>query len=271
MAVFQQKESYTLEDLLQIMRVLRSPEGCPWDREQTHQSIRRNFVEEVYEACEAIDLQDDPLLIEELGDVLLQVVFHAEIAREENRFDFDTVCDGICKKLIVRHPHIFGDLKLKTNGSDEVLTNWEAIKNQTKHQTTYTESLKAVAKSLPALMRAEKVQGRAKRAGMDWNAVEPVVEKLGEEVREFSDAVAGQGDLTAELGDILFTAVNAARHLGIDSEEALNQATERFVTRFEAVEAQCQAASISMPEAGLETLDKFWEEAKQTETGREAR
>lgn len=258
-------ESYTIEDLLEIMQILRSPEGCPWDREQTHQSIRRNFIEEVYEVCEAIDLKDDSLMIEELGDVLLQVVFHAEMAREENRFDFNTVTDGICKKLIVRHPHIFGSLKLEQNNADEVLKNWETIKNKTKNQTTYTESLEAVAKSLPALMRAEKVQGRAKRAGMDWPSTEPVFEKLNEEVQELSEAAQGKGDVAAELGDVLFTVVNAARHLGVDPEEALQAATNRFVTRFRSVEAGCEAAGISMPDAGMETLDKFWNKAKQQE------
>ena len=262
---FKLKESYTIEDLLEIMRILRSPEGCPWDREQTHQSIRRNFIEEVYEVCEAIDLKDDPLMIEELGDVLLQVVFHAEMAREENRFDFNTVTDGICKKLIVRHPHIFGSLKLEQKNADEVLKNWEAIKNKTKNQTTYTESLEAVAKSLPALMRAEKVQGRAKRAGMDWPSTEPVLEKLNEEVQELSEAAQENGDVAAELGDVLFAAVNAARHLGVDPEEMLQAATDRFVTRFRSVEASCEAAGLSMPNAGMETLDKFWNAAKQQE------
>lgn len=265
MVNFTLKEKYSIDDLLNIMKLLRSPNGCPWDREQTHRSIRRNFIEEVYEACEAIDLDDDALLTEELGDVLLQVVFHAEMAREAHRFDFEDVVDGICKKLIVRHPHIFGDLKLETDGADEVLRNWEAIKNRTKNQTTYTESLEAVARSLPALIRAEKVQGRAKRAGMDWDGSAPVMDKLREETQELADAVGGGGDVFAELGDVLFTVVNLARHLGIDPEEALNASTERFVSRFRAVEARCERKGLKMPEATPQTLDRLWEEAKAEE------
>ncbi|PWL50360.1 MAG: nucleoside triphosphate pyrophosphohydrolase [Clostridiales bacterium] len=265
MVNFTLKEKYSIDDLLHIMRLLRSPDGCPWDREQTHRSIRRNFIEEVYEACEAIDLEDDALLIEELGDVLLQIVFHAEMAREERRFDFDDVADGICKKLIVRHPHIFGGLKLETDGAEEVLKNWEAIKNKTKNHTSHTESLEAVAKSLPALMRAEKVQSRAKRAGMDWDGVAPVMDKLREETQELAEAAEGRGDAFAELGDVLFTAVNIARHMGIDPEEALGASTERFVARFRAVEKRCEKDGVNMAEAGLPVLDKFWEDAKDGE------
>ena len=265
MADFKLKERYDINDLMAIMHLLRAPDGCPWDREQTHKSIRRNFIEEVYEVCEGIDLEDDELMVEELGDVLLQVVFHAEIANEDGRFDFSDITDGICKKLIVRHPHIFGGLKLETNGAAEVLSNWEMIKNQTKKQKTHSESLVAVAKSLPALMRAEKVQGRAARVGMDWDAAEPVMDKLHEETRELADALAGKGDAFAELGDVLFTVVNLARHLEIDPEEALTAATDRFTGRFQAVEARCAEEGIDMKTAGLPVLDKFWDEVKKSE------
>ena len=265
MAEFILKERYTIEDLRAIMELLRAPDGCPWDREQTHKSIRRNFIEEVYEVCEGIDLEDDALMVEELGDVLLQVVFHAEIAKEDKRFDFDDITDGICKKLIVRHPHIFGGLKLETNGSAEVLANWETIKNQTKKQKKHSESLVAVAKSLPALMRAEKVQGRAARVGMDWDAAAPVMDKLDEESGELREAMAGKGEVFAELGDVLFTAVNLARKLGIDPEEALTAATDRFTARFEAVEECCRKDGVDMATAGLTVLDKYWDAVKETE------
>ncbi len=154
MVEFERKESYNIDDLIRIVELLRSPEGCPWDKEQTHKSIRQDFIEEVYEAIEAIDLEDTELLREELGDVLLQVVFHCQIERENKNFVFDDICDELCKKLIVRHPHVFGDLTVSDSG--EVLKNWDSIKKKTKCQETYTDTLNAVAKSLPALMRRRK-------------------------------------------------------------------------------------------------------------------
>ena len=156
---FPQKEKYTAEDLVSIVEILRAPGGCPWDREQTHASIRKNLLEETYEAVEAIDAQDTELLKEELGDVLLQVVFHAQLEREQGSFDFDDVCDGVVRKMIVRHPHVFGDVTV--NGTRDVLRNWDAIKKATKHQTSQTEVLRSVASSLPALMRAQKVRHKA--------------------------------------------------------------------------------------------------------------
>ena len=158
------KNKYNFEDLLDIMSTLRAPGGCPWDGEQTHQTIRRNFIEEVYEACEAIDLSDDRLLCEELGDVLLQVVFHAKIAQDRNAFDIDDVCDGVCKKLIHRHPHIFGDQKLNT--SEQVLEMWDEVKKKEKQQKTTSESIDQIAKTLPALIYAEKVQKKAEKSAL---------------------------------------------------------------------------------------------------------
>ncbi|MBR2315754.1 MAG: MazG family protein, partial [Clostridia bacterium] len=165
MVEYQQKENYSIGDLLDIVRLLRSEGGCPWDREQTHESIRSDFLEETCEVLEAIDLKDTSLLREELGDVLLQVVFHTRIEEEQNNFTFDEVCDEVCKKLIIRHPHVFGEVVADT--SDEVLKNWDSIKMETKGQETYTDTLKSVANTLPALMRAQKVGKRAMRAGMD--------------------------------------------------------------------------------------------------------
>ncbi len=249
------------------METLRGENGCPWDKEQTHQSIRRNFIEEVYEACEAIDNGDNELLQEELGDVMLQVVFHAQIAKEEGAFDESDVVDGVCRKLITRHPHIFGDLKLKTGSAEEVLDNWEDIKNKTKKKTA-VEAVVGVAKSLPALIRAEKVQHRAAKVGFDWDAVEPVLDKLAEEVDELRQALtepAGEDKtrhVAEEIGDLLFAAVNVARHLGVSAEDALSAATEKFEKRVLAVAEKCDHHGLVMENTPLAQLDKFWNEVK---------
>ena len=266
MVNFTLKDTYDMDDLLAIMKLLRAPGGCPWDLEQTNQSIRHDFIEEVYEACEAIDLRDDTLLTEELGDVLLQVVFHAEIASETDRFQFGDVVDGVCKKLIIRHPHIFGGLRLETGTSDEVLKNWDIVKQETKQQTTYTETLEAVPKSFPALMRAEKVMKRAKKAGMDWRSAGAAMDELSKETEELSEASAGQGDAFRKLGDVLFAAVALARQLGVDPELALNDATDRYTNRFAAVENRCIADGRRMNELEPEALDKLWAEEKDKGT-----
>jgi len=216
-------EKYGFPDLVSIMAVLRGEGGCPWDREQTHASIRRNFIEEVYEACEAIDLCDDELLAEELGDVLLQVVFHARIAEEAGGFAIGDVTDGICRKLIERHPHIFGGLELKTGGAAEVLSNWEDIKNASK-QKDAAAAVGGVAKSLPALIRADKTVGRAARAG----AGIPPADKLAERISETAAKIAAEGD-GGLLGALLLDAVRLARSLGVDPESALSKETDKFI------------------------------------------
>ncbi len=187
MVDFHYANSYKMEDLLRIMELLRAPDGCPWDREQTHQSIRRNMLEEAYEVAEAIDQQDPAHLKEELGDVLLQVVFHARMAEEDGQFTFDDVVDGICKKLVFRHPHVFGGVDAQD--SDKALSTWEEQKKAEKGQKTAGDTLDAVARSLPALMRAEKLQDKARKAGFDWNEVGPALDKLSEEVSELRQAV----------------------------------------------------------------------------------
>ena len=211
MVDFTFKEKYTYEDLLEIMRILRCPEGCVWDREQDHKSIRRSFIEETYEAVEAIDNDDPVLLQEELGDVLLQVVFHAQIEAEAGRFTMDDVADGICKKMIYRHPHVFGSVEVKN--SDEVLTNWDALKQKEKHQKSTTETLESVARSLPGLIRAEKVQHKAAKVGFDWDEISGALDKVREETAEVARAIDGDGDPSEELGDLLFAVVNVARSL----------------------------------------------------------
>ena len=166
---FTEKENYNFNDLVEIVKILRAPDGCPWDREQTHKSIRSNFIEETYEAVEAIDTDDLDLLKEELGDVLLQVALHAEIESEQGTFDINDVCDGICKKLIIRHPHVFGDVNADT--TEKVLKNWDAIKMKTKSQKTQTQAILSVSKALPSLMRSTKIQQKAAKVGFDWENV----------------------------------------------------------------------------------------------------
>ena len=262
MVDFQYKDSYGVKDLEEIVRILRAPGGCPWDAEQTHQSIRRNFLEEAYEAVEAIDEGSPEHLEEELGDVLLQVVMHARMEQEAGRFDLDGVADGICKKLIYRHPHVFGDVAV--SGTGEVLSNWEALKRKEKGQATNTDALEAVARALPALWRAEKVQKKARQAGFDWPDVSGALDKLSEELEELKTAAAEGTNVAEELGDLLFSAVNAARFLKVDPEDALNGATDKFIGRFRKVEAQAAAQGKAMEDMGLEELDALWERAKET-------
>ena len=259
---FVRKETYGLKDLEDIVSILRAPGGCPWDGEQTHESLRRGLMEESCEVIEAINEQDPEHLKEELGDVLLQVVFHADIEREAGRFDLDAVADGICKKLIFRHPHVFGEVSV--SGSDEVLVNWDELKREEKHQETYTDTLTSVAKSLPALWRAEKVQKKARKAGFDWDDCSGAVDKLSEELAELKQAISDGTNITEELGDLMFAAVNVSRFVDADPEVCLNAATEKFISRFAKVEALSRAQGKDMKEMTLTELDKLWEEAKRT-------
>ncbi len=266
---FQTKESYGMEDLLAIMRLLRGEGGCPWDREQTHQSIRKNFIEETYEVCEAIDLEDQELLREELGDVLLQVVFHSQMEQEAGHFGFAEVCDGICKKLIQRHPHVFGQVQVE--GSGQVLENWEAIKQQSKGQTTQTEAVRSVPKTLPALMRAQKVQKRASKSGFCYPDVYWAMDDLESELDELQEAMDQQDKAACqeELGDVLFAAANVARFLGVDAEESLTGSTEKFIARFARVEEMARQRGIDMAQAEISVLEDLWEEAKAWDGARE--
>ena len=256
------KNSYDLKDLEKIVSILRAPGGCPWDAEQDHKSLRRALLEESCGVIEAINEEDPDHLKEELGDVLLQVVFHADIEREEGRFDLNAVADGVSKKLIFRHPHVFGDVEVAD--SAEVLVNWDALKRQEKDQETYTDTLTAVAKSLPALWRAEKVQKKAKKAGFDWPDCTGAVDKLSEELDELKEAIAQGSNMEEELGDLLFSVVNVSRFLKADPEEALNTATEKFISRFAKVERMALSQGKDMAQMSLEELDKLWEQAKLT-------
>lgn len=262
MVEYQQKDKYSIGDLLDIVRLLRGEGGCPWDREQTHESIRSDFLEETCEVLEAIDLADAALLREELGDVLLQVVFHSRIEEERNSFDFGDVCDEVCKKLIVRHPHVFGEVK--TDSVDQVLQNWDSIKMETKGQELYTDTLTSVAKTLPALMRAQKVGKRAMRAGMDFRCAEDAVACIANEKAELDKAIAAgdKANTEEELGDLLFSCVNAARHLGINAEEALRASTDKFIRRFAVTEELVRGDGLDMKEMPIEELDIYWDKAK---------
>ncbi len=236
MLEFQRKECYNVEDFKKIISILRSENGCPWDKEQTHESIRRNLLEEAYEVCEAIDEGSPEHLKEELGDLLMQVIFHAQIETEIGGFNLDDVADTACKKLILRHPHVFSDVEV--SGADEVLTNWDDIKRVEKAQKTTTDAMNSVAKSLPGLWRAEKIQSKAAKVGFDWNDTNEALLKLREETDELFDAVAsGDSDrILDELGDVLFATVTMSRFLKCDPETAIANTCEKFISRFEFTE-----------------------------------
>ncbi len=262
MADFEYKDCYNVQDLVEIMRILRSPGGCPWDAEQTHESIKKNLIEETYEVIEAINKDDKELLCEELGDLLMQVVFHAQMEQEAGQFDFDTVSDGVCKKLIERHPHVFGDVSI--SGVDDVLTNWDAIKRKTKKQKTTTQSMLSVPRELPALMRATKLQKKAADVGFDWSEVTGALDKLEEEIGELRQAISNndKDNMAEELGDILFSAVNVSRFIKTDAEEALTAASDKFLSRFTEVEKLAAERNVDMKSVGIDELDKLWDEAK---------
>lgn len=262
---FKQKNSYDMLDLIEIMRILREPGGCPWDAEQTHESIKKNLIEETYEVIEAINKNDKELLCEELGDLLMQVVFHAQMEKEEGSFEFNDITDGICKKLIERHPHVFGEVAV--SGVDDVLTNWDAIKRKSKGQKTTTQSMNSVPRELPALMRATKLQKKAADAGFDWSEVSGALDKLEEEIAELRQAIGNNDceNMSEELGDVLFSAVNVSRFIKADAEEALTAANDKFLARFTKVEALARERNIDMKSSSLEELDRLWDEAKASE------
>ncbi len=265
MVDFEFKNSYDMQGLIDIMRILREPGGCPWDAQQTHESIKKNLIEETYEVIEAINKNDKDLLCEELGDLLMQVVFHAQMEQEEGSFEFDDITDGICKKLIERHPHVFGQVSV--SGVDDVLTNWDAIKRKSKGQKTTTQSMNSVPRELPALMRATKLQKKAADVGFDWSDVSGALDKLEEEIAELRQAIGNNDceNMTEELGDVLFSAVNVSRFIKTDAEEALTAASDKFLARFTQVEALAQERNMDMKASSLEELDKLWDEAKASE------
>ena len=259
---FVRKPQYGYEDLLEIIRLLRSEDGCPWDKAQTHQSIRRGLLEEAYEAAEAIDNDDPVLLKEELGDVLMQVVFHADIESDAGRFTIDDVCDGVVKKLLFRHPHVFGSEC--EDSPESVPVSWDKLKRQEKGQKTVADSMDSVARSLPGLWRAEKLQSKAASAGFEWPDVQGALDKLEEEVGELRRAVEEGGDVPEELGDVLFAAVKVGRFCACDPEDAVNGTCGKFIRRFRAVENGAAAQGREVSQLSLEEMTALWNEAKRS-------
>jgi len=262
MIEYERKEKYDINDYREIIRILRQPGGCPWDAEQTHESIRRNMIEEAYEAATAIDNGDLENLKEELGDVLMQVLTHAQIEEDIGGFTLDDIADVSCKKLIFRHPHVFGDVKAET--PDEVLNNWDEVKKIEKSQKTATDTLVAVAEALPALWRAEKIQKKAHKVGFDFENVSGAMEKLNEETGELEQAISknDRDNMVEELGDVLFAASNVARFLDIDPEQALHKSCEKFIARFAYVEKAVTQTGRSMEDISLEQMEELYHAAK---------
>ncbi len=258
-------ESFTIEPLIETMARLRAPDGCPWDIEQTHRTLRRYMIEEVYEAIEAIEAGDSQALCEELGDVLLQVVFHARIAEETGTFTMQDIINTVTQKLIRRHPHVFSTVSVQD--SAEVIVNWEKIKKTEKSHQQRISVLDGIPKGLPALMRAYKLQAKAAKVGFDWTSIDPVWEKVAEELAELRQAIHNEENkaVEGELGDVLFAVVNLARFLNLDPEVALTVTNNKFLKRFSYIEETLKEKNISWNRMTLPELDKLWEEAKECE------
>ncbi len=273
-----------LSQLVTLMAQLRGPDGCPWDRLQTHETLKPYLLEETYEALEAIDNQNPSALKEELGDVLLQVIFHAQIAEEQSTFTLEDVASTLSQKLIRRHPHVFDPLKhSEVKTAHDVASKWETIKQQERETSTiHPSALDGIPSTAPALQRAYQAQKRAAKTGFDWNSVAPVLEKLREECQELCSAMTAlteetntssptdslkqkQSDVEDEFGDVLFSCVNMARYLKVNPEDSLRRATNRFMTRFRYVEERALATSQVLSECSDATLDQWWEEAKSLE------
>jgi tetrapyrrole methylase family protein / MazG family protein len=250
----------SISRLREIVAQLRAPNGCPWDREQTHVSLKPHLLEECYELFDAIDDGNSAELREELGDLLLQVVMHSQMAAERGEFTFDSVADGIANKLVHRHPHVFGDVELGT--SEAVLKHWEILKRAEKQERK--SILDGVPRALPALARAQKIQSKASRVGFDWPGPEPAWEKVLEEVEEVKGA-GSNDELAVELGDLLFALVNVIRLRKLDSEQLLNSATTKFQRRFQSMEAYAREHSIDLKQLDLAALDELWTRAKAAE------
>lgn len=263
---FSLKKRYDIDDLLEIMKLLRSPDGCPWDKVQTHQSIRENMIEETYELLDAIDSGDVANLREELGDVLLQVVFHSRMAQEDGQFDFGDVCDEVCQKLVVRHPHVFGSVQ--ADSTDDALKNWHGVKQKLKGQKTPSESMESVPKGMPALIRARKVQKRATLGGFDLafdsaNA-EEALDRLEESTAQLRDALknGSREEAQKRYGDLLFAAVNISRKADLEAETALAHASDRFIERFRRMEKLAADRSVDLVTLAPDALCDLWSEAE---------
>lgn len=260
---FEQKQTYGYEDLLRVLRRLRAPDGCPWDREQTHESLKKDLREECYELIDAIDEGSDEHIVEECGDVLMNILFHPLIGEEQGRYDDRDVTTEIVEKLIYRHPHVFGSVHVSS--TDEVLKNWDALKQKEKGQESVTATLKSVPRSFPALLRCEKVQKKARKVGFDFDTAADAFDKIGEETEELREAMAAGRDIEKEMGDLFFAAMNVCRLLGLDGEETLHRATDKFIRRFERMEESVRAEGKNLSEMTLPEMDAYWDRAKTTE------
>lgn len=264
MVDFQCKSHYGWQDFLEVMRLLRAPGGCPWDAEQSHGSIRRNFLEETYEVLDALDRDDPAAMCEELGDVLMQVAFHSQIETERGRFTMDDVVDGVTQKLVYRHPHVFGTATAAD--SAEVLVNWEILKRKEKRQDSTADAVESVPHTLPALWRAEKIGSKTAKAGFDWDSALSALGKLEEEVRELRTALEAGGapdgphGVREELGDLLFIAAKIGQMTGVDPEDALHRSCDKYNARFRRVEALADKPLSQYTEAELIAL---WKQAKE--------
>ncbi len=248
--------------LVDIVAKLRAPDGCPWDRKQTHTSLRENLLQECYEVLEALDEGDSGKLCDELGDLLMQVVLHSQIATEAGEFEVGDVLNSINTKLIHRHPHVFGSLKVKD--ADEVAHNWEVLKQEERQAET--SMLASVPKQMPALGYSQEIQRRVAQVGFDWEDIGGVIDKLAEEVSEFTQA-GSQQQRTEEFGDLLFTLANIARRLGVDLEAALRQANQRFYCRFAYMEELCRQRGLNLGKLSFAEQNALWEEAKKKVEG----
>ncbi|WP_295218986.1 nucleoside triphosphate pyrophosphohydrolase [Ruminococcus sp.] len=264
MIPYEMKDRYTINDLAEIVMLLRSKDGCPWDKEQTHESIRSGLIEETYEVIEAIDQKDPELLREELGDLLLQVVFHAQLEQEQNSFTLDDVCTDICKKMILRHPHVFSTTQADT--TEEVLKNWEEIKEESKHQTTRTQTLESVAKTLPALMRAQKVNKRAAKNDLHFLCNESVLASVTEckNALEYAMHMEDQVQIERAMGELLFCCAGMAQQLGIQAEQALTDTTNQFIQCFGAVEDTCMRENRPLESLSRSEWIDLWQKSKHS-------
>jgi len=258
---YEARTRHGFDDVMRIVRRLRAPNGCPWDREQTHESLKNALLEESYELIDAIDEQDDSHICEEMGDVLLQFALHAAIAEEQSAFTARDACTELVEKLIYRHPHVFGNIRV--SGSDEVLKNWDALKMSQRKQTTQTEVLKSVPKSFPALLRSRKVQKKAADIGFDWENAQQAFYKIAEETAELAEAMEQGSHIEEEMGDLLFAVVNVARLLKLEPEFLLMQATDKFIQRFEIMENLAKSRGNELKDLSFSEQDKLWDEAKK--------
>lgn len=257
------KEKYNIDNLIEIMRILRSEKGCPWDKKQDHNSLKKYLIEETYEAIEAIDLNDKDKMKEELGDVLLQVIFHSQIGSENNTFNFEDVVNSISKKLVDRHPHVFGEAEI--NDADKVVETWEKIKKKEKGFESHSKVLKDVPKYLPSLMRGYKVQQKAAQVGFDWTDIKDVLNKVNEEKSELEEAIEiGEiNHIEEEFGDVIFSLVNLARFLKVDPEISMLKTIDKFINRFEYLESESLKDGKNIVDMSLSEMDEYWEKAKK--------